>query len=140
MIAHETLSPGQEYRIDRLPGRDGFNAFEERPQLSWLSRRTTARLYFRVGAEPVRGLSLRVYAGPHDYPVDTASFMLNGVAPPLAWRPGGDRWGTVFLGPFETAPGINTLEICTAVRDCAVTPPASDPRSLTFGVSSIRVN
>lgn len=111
LVAPETLSPGQDYRIDRLPGRDGFNAFDEQPQVSWLSQRTMARLHFLVGAEPVQGLSLRIYAGPHDYPVDSAAFLLNGAAPPLAWRPDGDHWGTVFLGPFETAPSLNTLEI-----------------------------
>ena len=140
LVTPETLAPGRDYRIDQLPGRAGFNAFEERPRVSWLSQRTTAKLHFLVGDEPVQGISLRIYAGPHDYPVDSAAFLLNGEAPPLAWRPGGDHWGTVFLGPFEAAPGLNTLEICTAARDSAATAPALDPRSLTFGVSSIRVN
>ncbi|MGH6949294.1 MAG: hypothetical protein ACREH4_00320 [Vitreimonas sp.] len=139
LITPETLSPGREYRIDCLPGRDGFNPFEEQPQVSWLSHRATARLHFLVGAEPVHGLSMRIYAGQDDYPVESAAFLLNGAAPPLAWRPDGDHWGTVFLGPFQTVHGLNTLEICTPAPDGAATP-AFDPRPLAFGVSSIRAN
>jgi hypothetical protein len=133
-----TLRPG-EYRIDQLPARAGFNAFEPAPRLSWLSKGARARLHFLVGDEPVSGFSIRIYTGAHDYPVQNASFLVNGASPPLDWRAGGDNWGTAFVGPFKPSHGLNTLEIHTAERDTTASAPALDPRSLTFGVSTIQV-
>lgn len=138
LVPTPSFAPGREYRIDALPARDGFYAFEADALVSYLPAGGIARIRFQEDEHPVEGLSLRVYAGGHGFPVERTSFLLNGAQVALDWRMEADgAWGTAFLGPFNCAPGMNVLEIHPP-KD-AGTKPSLDPRSLAFGISTLRV-
>lgn len=138
LVPAPVFKPGNEYRIDTLPARDGFYAFEEEALISYLPAGGIARIRFHEGERAVEGLSLRVYVGDRGFPVGHTSFLLNGAQVALDWRVEADgAWGTVFLGPFNCAPDMNVLEIHPP-KD-AGTKPSLDPRSLAFGISTLRV-
>lgn len=129
------LSTGRLYRVDELPGREGFHVFQKREKFAWLSVDTPARLHFTADEGAVAGLALRIYAGAHRYPVDRAKFLVNGEQPPFAWHADGD-WGTAFIGPFKSKQGLNRLEI----RPCLRTEGASaygDANTMSFAIAAL---
>ncbi|WP_395646253.1 sulfotransferase family 2 domain-containing protein [Terricaulis sp.] len=141
LVPAPVFAPGREYRIDVLPARDGFHAFEHRGGISWISAGTSARIRFRCGEEQVSGFSIRIYTGTHGYPVEAAAFLVNGAKPPFAWHADANdpAWGTMFLGPFTPQSGLNVLEIqAPAYAQAARTEDSLDPRTLAFGVAALR--
>lgn len=134
-----TLLPDREYCVDELPLREGFHAFEDRPSLSWMEEGCVARLHFRADDSSAKGLSFRLYAGQRGYPVETVTFTANGDRAPAKWYEDQDGWGTAFIGPFQTQPGLNTLEIKTNVLN---RPPVGglDKRRLSIALSTLRTH
>jgi len=135
-----TISPGGEYDMQALSARSGFNTVELPARLCWLSKGATARIHFEVSEAAIQGLSLRIYAGLHDYPVANAAFAINGARPAFAWRSGDEHWGTAFIGPFSPLVGVNVLEIRLPDNDPAATPRSLDPRQLTFAISTLQAH
>jgi hypothetical protein len=138
LVEPAVLMPRRDYSLGALPARDGFNIVEREDNFSWLSKGAHGLLHFALGNPSIRSLALRIYAGPHAYPVGSVTFEINGAPVPVDWRVGADHWGTAFLGPFTPRSGTNRLAIRLPAEDPAAAPPSRDPRELTFAIASLR--